>query len=220
MMQFSDETMDVLKNFSSINPSIVIKPGSVLRTISPQKTIMAVANSKDTFGSEAGIYDLSRFLATVSLFENPDMTFTDKSIRVMENKRKVDYTLADVSMILQPPEKEIPMPPCEVNVEINWSDLQSVLKAASVLGLPEIAFSGIDGEIVLEAVNSKNPTTDRYGVTVGSTSDTFSMYMKVENLKLMPRDYMVNLSSKGLSCFTSDDVKYFIAIESNSTFGE
>jgi len=220
MMQFSDETMDILKNFSSINPSIVIKPGNVLRTISPQKTIMAIANSKDTFGSEAGIYDLSRFLATVSLFENPDMTFTDKSIRVTENKRKVDYTLADVSMILQPPEKEITMPPCEVNVEIAWTDLQSVLKAASVLGLPEIAFSGIDGEIVLEAVNSKNPTTDRYGVTVGSTSDTFSMYMKVENLKLMPNDYTVNLSTKGLSCFISDDVKYFIAIESNSKFGE
>ena len=103
---------------------------------------------------------------------------------------------------------------------MSWNDLQSVLKAASVLGLPEIAFAGIDGEIVLEAVNSKNPTTDRYGVTVGSTSDTFNMYMKVENLKLMPNDYTVNLSSKGLSCFVSDNVKYFIAIESNSTFGE
>jgi len=219
-MQLSDYTMDVLKNFSSINPSIVIKPGNVLRTISPQKTIMAVVNGKDNFASEAGIYDLSRFLATVSLFEEPNLDFNDKTIRLMENKRKVDYTLADVSMILQPPEKEITMPPCEVNVEVTWTDLQSVLRAASVLGLPEVAFSGIDGEIVLEAVNSKNPTTDRYGVTVGSTSDTFSMYMKVENLKLMPRDYTVNLSSKGLSCFTSDDVKYFIAIESNSTFGE
>jgi hypothetical protein len=219
-MQLTEYTMDVLKNFSSINPSIVIKPGTTLRTISPQKTIMAVANGKDDFASEAGIYDLSRFLATVSLFEAPELDFNDKSIRLMENKRKVDYTLADVSMILQPPEKEITMPPCEVNVEIAWTDLQSVLRAASVLGLPEVAFSGIDGEIVLEAVNSKNPTTDRYGVTVGSTSDTFSMYMKVENLKLMPRDYTVNLSSKGLSCFTSDDVKYFIAIESNSTFGE
>lgn len=219
-MQLTEYTMDVLKNFSSINPSIVIKPGTTLRTISPQKTIMAVANGKDNFASEAGIYDLSRFLATVSLFETPEVDFNDKTIRLMENKRKVDYTLADVSMILQPPEKEITMPPCEVNVDVTWTDLQSVLRAASVLGLPEVAFSGIDGEIVLEAVNSKNPTTDRYGVTVGSTSDTFSMYMKVENLKLMPRDYTVNLSSKGLSCFTSDDVKYFIAIESNSTFGE
>ena len=219
-MQLTEYTMDVLKNFSSINPSIVIKPGTTLRTISPQKTIMAVANGKDNFASEAGIYDLSRFLATVSLFETPEVDFNDKTIRLMENKRKVDYTLADISMILQPPEKEITMPPCEVNVDVSWTDLQSVLRAASVLGLPEVAFSGIDGEIVLEAVNSKNPTTDRYGVTVGSTSDTFSMYMKVENLKLMPRDYTVNLSSKGLSCFTSDDVKYFIAIESNSTFGE
>ena len=112
------------------------------------------------------------------------------------------------------------MPVCEVNVDISWSDMQSVLKAASVLGLPEIAFSGVKGEIVLEAVNSKNPTTDRYGVTVGSTSDTFNMYLKVENLKLLPNDYTVSLSSKGLSCFISDNIKYFIAIESNSTFGE
>ena len=138
----------------------------------------------------------------------------------MENKQKVEYTLADVSMILQPPEKDISMPVCEVNVDISWSDMQSVLKAASVLGLPEIAFSGVKGEIVLEAVNSKNPTTDRYGVTVGSTSDTFNMYLKVENLKLLPNDYTVSLSSKGLSCFISDNIKYFIAIESNSTFGE
>jgi len=219
-MQLNEYTMDILKNFSSINPSIVIKPGSALRTISPQKTIMAIANGKDDFSSEAGIYDLSRFLATVSLFETPEIAFNDKSINIMENKQKVEYTLADVSMILQPPEKDISMPVCEVNVNISWSDMQSVLKAASVLGLPEIAFSGVNGEIVLEAVNSKNPTTDRYGVVVGSTSDAFNMYLKVENLKLMPNDYMVNLSSKGLSCFVSDNVKYFIAIESNSTFGE
>jgi|TARA_B110000503_G_scaffold8101_1_gene11071 hypothetical protein len=219
-MQLNDYTMDILKNFSSINPSIVIKPGTTLSTISPQKTIMAIVSGSDDFSSEAGIYDLSRFLATVSMFESPELNFDEKSINIMENKRKVQYTLADTSMILQPPEKEITMPPCEVNVDISWNDLQSVLKAASVLGLPEIAFAGIDGEIVLEAVNSKNPTTDRYGVTVGSTSDTFNMYMKVENLKLMPNDYTVNLSSKGLSCFVSDNVKYFIAIESNSTFGE
>lgn len=219
-MQLSEYTMDVLKSFSSINPSIVIKPGTTLRTISPQKTIMAIANGNDDFSSEAGIYDLSRFLATVSLFEKPELEFNEKSISLIENKRKVDYTLADASMIQQPPEKEINMPPCEVNVEISWNDLDSVLKAASVLGLPEIAFSGVGGEVILEAVNSKNPTTDRYGVNVGSTEDTFNMYMKVENMKLLPRDYEVSLSSKGLSRFASEDVKYFIAIESNSTFGE
>jgi hypothetical protein len=219
-MQLNEYTMDVLKNFSSINPSIVIKPGNALRTISPQKTIMAIANGEDDFSSEAGIYDLSRFLATVSLFEAPELNFNEKTINIMENKRKVEYTLADVSMILQPPEKEIAMPDVDVSVDVSWDDLQSVLKAASVLGLPEIAFTGVDGEIVLEAVDSKNPTADRYGVTIGSTSATFNMYMKVENLKIMSNDYTVNLSSKGLSCFTSNKVKYFIAIESNSKFGE
>lgn len=219
-MQLSDNTMNVLKNFAAINPSIVIKPGNVLRTISPQKTIMAIATGVDDFPLGAGIYDLSRFLATLTLFENPDLDFNDKSIQLIEGKRKVEYTLADTSMILQAPEKEIKMPFCEVNVQVTWNDLQSVLKAASVLGLPEIAFKSTDGEIVLEAVNSKNPTTDRYGVTIGSTESAFNMYVKVENLKLLPGDYMVNLSSKGLSCFVADSMKYFVAIEANSTFGE
>jgi hypothetical protein len=219
-MQLSDNTMNVLKNFAAINPSIVIKPGNVLRTISPQKTIMAIATGVDDFPLGAGIYDLSRFLATLTLFENPDLDFNDKSIQLIEGKRKVEYTLADTSMILQAPEKEIKMPLCEVNVQVTWNDLQSVLKAASVLGLPEIAFKSTDGEIVLEAVNSKNPTTDRYGVTIGSTESAFNMYVKVENLKLLPGDYMVNLSSKGLSCFVADSMKYFVAIEANSTFGE
>ena len=219
-MKLSENTMNVLKNFASINPSIVIKPGDILRTVSPQKNVMAIATGLDTFHGTAGIYDLSRFLATITLFEDPDLQFTDTSIQLVENTRKVEYTLADTSMIMQPPDKELTMPECEVTVKVSWSDLQAVLKAASVLGLPEISITGIDGNIVLETANSKNPTTDRYGVTVGTTTETFNFYMKVENFKLLPNDYVANLSSKGLSSFTSDNVKYFIAIESNSTFGE
>jgi len=219
MTALSENVLSVLKSFSSINQSIVIKPGDKLRTISNQKTIMAEANLDMKFDSTAAVYDLARFLATVSLFEKPDLTFNEKTIAIAEGKKRVNYTLAEPSMIVQPPENVINMPACEVEVDLSWSNVNEVLKAAAVLQLPEVSFTGKDGEVTLEALDSKNPTTDRYGVSVGETENNFNFFIKVENLKLMQADYKVSLSSSGLSTFVNENVSYWIAVESKSNFG-
>ena len=176
MTVLSENVLSVLKSFSSINQSIVIKPGDKLRTISNQKTIMAEANLDMKFDSTAAVYDLARFLATVSLFEKPDLTFNEKTIAIAEGKKRVNYTLAEPSMIVQPPENVINMPACEVEVDLSWSNVNEVLKAAAVLQLPEVSFTGKDGEVTLEALDSKNPTTDRYGVSVGETENNFNSF--------------------------------------------
>lgn len=219
MTALSENVLSVLKSFSSINQSIVIKPGDKLRTISNQKTIMAEANLDMKFDSTAAIYDLARFLATVSLFEKPDLTFNEKTIAITEGRKRVNYTLAEPSMIVQPPDKGVNMPPCEVEVDLSWSNISEVLKAAAVLQLPEVSFTGKDGEVTLEALDSKNPTSDRYGVSVGETENNFNFFIKVENLKLMQADYKASLSSSGLSSFVNENVSYWIAVESKSNFG-
>lgn len=219
----SENTLDILKSFSAINPSIVIKPGKSLRTISNQKTIMAVANCEDEFVSTAGIFDLSKFLGTVSLFEKPKFDCNEKVITIHSGREKVNYTLAESSMIIQPPDKNIGdiMPSPDVSLDVTWADLQKVLKAAATLSLPEISFTGNEEGIVLEAIDSKNPTSDKYGTVVGENPEgtKFNLYIKVENLKLMPGNYKVSLSTKGLSSFVNDKVSYLIAVESKSTYG-
>ena len=47
------------------------------------------------------------------------------------------------------------------------------------------------------------------------------MVFKIENLKLFTGDYDVEITSKGISKFThtSTNLQYFIATESDSTFG-
>lgn len=219
----SDSTLDVLKSFSSINSSIVLKPGKTIRTISNQKTIMAVANIEDEIVNTSAIYDVSRFLGTVSLFEKPTFEANGMIITIKSGKEKVNYTLADSSMIIQPPDKEIEdiMPAADVTLKVTWNDIQKVLKAAATLSLPEISFTGNEEEIVLEAIDSKNPTSDRFGTVVG-TNDSgkkFNLYIKVENIKLIPGDYTVSLSTKGLSNFKNEKVSYLIAVESKSTYG-
>jgi len=220
-MNFSEDTISILKNFSSINPSVMLKPGNVIRTISPQKTVMSAATVEEDFDASAGIYDLSRFLATLSLFEQPEIDFQSNNFLVTDGRRGVKYTYASEAMIVTPPDKDITVPNPEVNVEVSWDDIQSVIRAAGVLQLPEISFSS-DGEgIKLSAVDSKNPTADKYDVMISSetTSNEFEMIIKTDNLKLLPSDYDVSLSSKGMAHFKSTRIQYWIAIESNSKFG-
>ena len=219
-MKFSENTISVLKNFSSINPSVMFKSGNTVRTISPQKTVMATATIGETFGSNAGVYDLSRFLATLSLFDEPEVEFLDTKFSIKSGKSSVNYTNAAESMIVTPPENDIQIPNPEVNVLVSWDNIEKVIRAAGVLQLGEIAFKG-DGENVrLAAIDSKNPTADGFDIVLSASTDkTFEMIIKVENLKLMPADYEVALSSKGLAHFKADKVQYFIAIEKHSKFG-
>lgn len=217
-MKFSESTNTVLKNFSAINPSIVFKPGNTIRTISPQKTVMAVAKIDDEIPSDACVYDMSRFLSICSLYKEPEIEFNSNHFTISEGKRKTKYVFADTSMVIVPPEKDINLPSEDVKVRISWDDLQSVIKASGVLQLPEIAFVGDEGKCSLQAIDSDNPSSDTFGIELGDTDDAFQLIIKTENLKLMPQDYEVTLSSKGISKFESEKVSYYVAIESKSKY--
>ena len=82
MTVLSKPTIEVLKNFCSINKSIVINPGNKLSTLSINKNILAIADIEEQFESQLSIYDLGVFLSGLSLFENPvfDFTHTQKLI--------------------------------------------------------------------------------------------------------------------------------------------
>jgi hypothetical protein len=215
-MKFSNDTLSILKNFSTINPSVVFKPGSTIRTISPQKTVMAAATIGETVEQQAGVYDLSRFLSTLALFENPEVVFGTDRFTIKGGKSELRYTYTSESLIVTPPEKDIVVPDPEVSVNITWQAIDSVLRAAGVLQLPEIAFIGDGNSVTISAVDSKTSTADNYNTVVaeGVNTEPFNMIIKTDNLKLVPTDYEVTLSSKGMAHFKSDKVQYWIAIES------
>ena len=222
-MKLSEHTISVLKNFSMINPSVLFKPGQVIQTVSPQKTVMAKAVVEENFPVEGAVYDLGRFLGVLSLFSEPELVFHDTKVDIKEGRKSIAYTFADKQMIITPPEKDINFPDPEVEVNIPWSELNGVMKASSVLGLPEIAVEGKDGEIQLTAIDSKNPTADTYSSTLGDTDDSFRFVFKVENLKLLNMNYNVKISDKGIAKLVSVNsegpaMEYFIATEVNSTF--
>lgn len=217
-MKFSEQTLTILKNFANINKSIVFRPGKQLRTITPEKTVLGVAQIEDEIPGDAVIYDLSRFLSMYDLYENPDVEFNEKHFVISEGKKKTKYLYADISMVMSAPDKDIKLPSIDLSVDVKWTDLQSVLKAAGVLQFDEIAFVGDEGICYLRAIDSSNPSADTFGIEIGETSDTFTFIIKTENLRLLPNDYNVSLCAKGISEFKSNNVTYYVGVDSKSTY--
>jgi len=221
-MQFSNETVNVLKNFSQINPSIAIKPGNKLSTMSPGKSIMANAVVQDVFPSNGAIYDLGRFLGVVSLFEQPTYSFNETHIDIRDNQKSVAYTFCSEDMVIKPSKDDIMVSP-DVNINITNDNIQQVLRAATIMSLPNVCISGTD-VIQLKAVNSEGTSTDEYAQVIGSndTGHKFNFIFKSENLKLLPDDYNVIIDSRGISQFRSakatPKLTYWIAVEQNSEF--
>jgi hypothetical protein len=213
-MKLNSNTTQILKNFSSINQNIMIKQGNQVRTISPTKSVLARAFLSQEFDANFAIYDLSRFLGTVSLFNEPELTVKDSYVEIAEGNNKFKYAFSDPSLIMVAPDKEIELPNPEVRFTLTEDALNRVMKALSVSQLPDIAVTGIEGRILLQAVDTKGS----FSVEVGETDANFRMVFRSDNIKLIPGKYDVSISSKGLSHFKGETVEYWIAVESNSRY--
>jgi len=220
-MKLSDKTISVLKNFSSINQSILFKEGNKLRTISVMKNILAEATISEEFAKDFGVYDLNQFLNGLSLHQRPELDFgNDGYVVIREGKMRSKYFFADPNVIVTPPDKEITLPSEDVCFEVSTEQLDKLLKAAAVYQLPDLSAVGDNGVVKLVVRDKKNDTSNDFAIVVGETDSEFSFNFKVENIKVLPGTYDVVVSQKLLSRFTSKnhDLTYFIALEPDSTF--
>ena len=221
-MKLSDNALAILKNFAGINNSILVKEGNKLRTISVAKNILAEAEIKEEFPRDFAIYDLNQFLNGLSLHSDPDLDFKEDSyLSIKEGKRRVKYFFADPNVIIAPPEKDITLPTQDVCFQMDSVTLEKLVKAAAVYQLPDLSAIGEAGVIKLVVRDKKNDTSNEYAIVVGETDKEFSFNFKVENIKIIPGAYDVIVSSKLLSQFTNTqhNLKYYIALEPDSTFG-
>ena len=220
-MKLSDKTISVLKNFSSINQSILFKEGNKLRTISVMKNILAEATISEEFAKDFGVYDLNQFLNGLSLHQKPELDFGNEGyVVIREGKMRSKYFFADPNVIVTPPDKEITLPSEDVCFEVSTEQLDKLLKAAAVYQLPDLSAVGENGVVKLVVRDKKNDTSNDFAIVVGETNSEFSFNFKVENIKVLPGTYDVVVSQKLLSRFTSKnhDLTYFIALEPDSTF--
>lgn len=218
-MKLDPKTVNVLKNFSTINPSLLFKEGTILETMAPNKGIIAKAVVPDTFPKRFAIYNLTKILGCMSLINEPNFDFSSKCVKISGNQTTINVTYADESSIITPPEKGLKDVVPAVSVKLTDGALREVIRASGVLQLPEIAFVGDGSNITLQALNSKKPGSDSYSVVLSESNKIFKAIFKVENMvKLMSNSYDVNISDKGFSHLIGPDIEYWVSVEHNSTF--
>ena len=220
-MKLSKSTLDILRNFSSINASIRFKKGQEISTISIQKNILGRVVVKEDFPQDFAIYDLGEFLSGLSLFDDPEFDFSrDGCVKISDGRNTSRYFFADPSTIVQPPEKRVELPTKDVCFTLSASDISNIIKAAGVYSVEDVSVVG-DGERVKVVVrDKKNDTSNNFAIDVGNADATFCFNFKVENLKIMPGSYSVVISQHNASLFKHDtlDLEYLIALELDSKY--
>lgn len=222
MLNLSTNTLEILKNFASINPNLLVKAGEDLSTISEAKNIMATAEIAETFDSTFGIYDLNEFIRMFSLIGDPSLDFSEDAVTFKNGKTRASYRFADQT-ILTTPKSKINMPSTDLTVNITSDILNQIRKAEGVLGHSIVSLNGRDGVITLEVMDPKNSSANSFAVTIDENNEqtaSFDLQFLIANLKVIPGDYTVGISSKLISHWSNDNipVQYYIALEKTSTF--
>ena len=223
-MKLSEHTIEVLKNFATINQNLVIKEGSTLTTMSAMKNIVAKADVEESFDKEVAIYDLNEFLASISLFTSPILEFNEGFVTIKEEnspKNSLKYFYSDPSVVTSP-NKTITMPSKEVEFTLNGENLNKLKRAAGVIQAPDLVLEKKDADVFLTVKDKKNDTANTFSIDVDTKTEgsNFKFFYKVENLKVMEGNYDVEISSKNISHLKSrnKDVEYWVALEPESSY--
>jgi len=224
-MELTDATLQVLKNYATINPNIVVTEGSVVKTISVARNVLSTAHLNEEFPQGFGIYDLNEFLNVLSLVDTPRLKFEKDYVIVGDStgRSSIKYHFSDPEMLTSPG-KDINMPEAEVKFTLDTDTLGRVKRAAAALGHDEISITPVTGAIRLSVVDTKDSTSNAFSIDVEGDYPEgvdFNFVLNVGNLKVINEDFEVEISSKLISHLTSKQsaIEYYIALEKTSTYG-
>ena len=219
-VSLSKNTLDVLKNFSSINSSIVFREGSTVRTISNAENILAKFTGEEFFPTDFAIYDLSQFLGGLSLFNDPQLEFTSKDfVNIKGGRNSAKYYFSDPEITLKSaPERNVNFPGADIQFDLTADDLLSLRKASAVYGLPDLTIYSEEGSGNIKIIlrDKENDTSNTYDITViGNCTGTFSLDLKIDNIRVLPGDYTVKVSKSLISEWKHSTINltYYVALE-------
>ena len=224
-MELSENTLNVLRNFSGINQNMLIKTGTNIKTISEARNVVATADVTEEFPKDFGIYDLNEFIGVMGLVDTPSLKFEDDFVIVSDSsgRSKVKYFYA-AEETLTAPTKDVTMPEADVKFTLDNSTLNKLKKAASTLGHSEVSIRAKDGVLSLSVVENQNATSNAFSIDIDGEfkqDAVFNFIISISNLKILPGDYEVEISSKLITQFKNKEIplKYWIALEKSSTYG-
>ncbi len=221
-MNISENTMQILKNYGTINPNFIARKGNTITTVSEAKNILSSCNIEEQFEQDMGIYDLNEFLNVLSLVDQPKLDMEEKwcTVKDATGRSKVKYFFTDSEMLTTPTEKMIEnasnMTDFAATFDLDNETLSKVKRAAGALGHSSMKIEWINDSIQLTVFDTENPTSNSFTIEVpGSAESNGNWVININNLKIVPGDYEVKVSNKNISNFIHKEkpIQYWIALE-------
>lgn len=217
-MKLNDATLAVLKNFATINDSLMVQPGKIQKTINLEGTVMAEAIIADDFPQEFGIYDLQQFLSNYTTLDNPELTFDETYLSMGDKNISLKYFYCAPNLLTKPPAgAKLDASNPDVTFKFGQDILQKLLKIGSLNNLTSLVVEGKGKKLTIKILDSNNDSSNQAEYELGDyEGEAFNVSFNVDNLKMVPADYNVKLNLKaGFALFSNHDgsMQYFIAPE-------
>jgi hypothetical protein len=201
--------------------------GNTLKTISEARNLVAQVEVEEVFPQSFGIYDLGEFLSAIDLATTPELTFKDQYVVITDGSGRINikYFFSNPQHLKGAAMDKVPhLPATNVEFTLDHNTAQGLKRAGSALGHEEIVITGNGKVITLSVMDKENSTSNSYSVDVPGSSDTtdFSFVLNMGNLRMLPADYKVCISSRLISSFESINLErpitYWIALEKSSRY--
>lgn len=215
-MKLNEHTMNVLKNFATINPGVVLNPGKIQKTQSPGGEILAIAELDEITSNKFAIYDLNQFLGNVTTMSNPDISIKKNVITIKDDVFEFNYHACTPSSVIHPPDMEILLKNPDVSFELPHSTLTKLLRLASMNELHNLSIGSKNKKLHIQIHDMSKSNVNYASTEVGEyLGDDFIATFKTEYLKFIPDDYRVEMKLGKFARFygKNKNIQYTVGIE-------
>ena len=221
-MKFNKEDIEYFKNFSMINPGLLLNPGSTIKTVSRQRHILAEAQISQDIPQQFVVSELPSFLSVTKLFNDPEFDFQTGLLEISEGNRKVHYRSGQVNTITTPPDKDLPMPDTFLTFTLEKDEIGYINDMSSTLKCDRIHFTRHDqNQILINVHNKKTPNENNFTIVKEASiteHDNFNLILNVEQLKLLSGDYKAECAKTIVQLtHTTKPIRYWLATDKKST---
>ena len=221
-MKLSNETIEILENFSKINPNLRIKEGSPLQTVGVPATIFARATVSESFPIDYGIYDLKQFLNTVAMFKNPELNFSQDVLDIVDSEDdsiRTKYYAADESILTKIPNiKNLPSP--DAMFTLTGANIKRLERASSTLGCNNLKIHSEGGKVLAVIYDKSGAIKNTFTVVLNDDymGSEFDARIDIKKMIIIEGDYTCSYYTGKCVHFkhNTKDVEYLISVEANT----
>ncbi len=214
-MKLSERTIKILKNFTQLNPGIVLQPGKNQRTCDEQKSSFAMVELDEDFPLDFAIYDLGTFLSCVSEFKDVNVEFDEDAATISSGGFKVVYRAAAPDLVVSiPKDKNIKITEPITEFVLKKDDFNKILSLCALTNLKDVVISGSDEVLSIRGVDPKDETSNQMEFTLPEKfeGEDFNASFKLDLMRFIPDAYTVSIHERTGKFVSSDGrLSYVIA---------